>query len=576
MKKNFLFCVLIFLINLAANGQVQQTDISVSKTQGSSGENIQLFTDRNIYCVNEKIYFAAEYSCVKELDSIAWSNILYVELIKWNRGKLAQIKLKLTLPVISGSIKIPENTLSGCYYLRAYTKWMRNFSASEYSYRLVKIVNPFVSETDGGSNEDPALTKSLVVSCEQNTVVDNIKCTTNKNEYEPREKVEIGFSLNNIEFLDCDRYCISVAKAGSIDTTNHFYMPKSNISEYNLAEIEYLPEIRGITISGKVIDKTTKLPRQDVLLNLSELQNGEYFSVYKTNERGQFVFSLPDLQGKHDFFIQTEPGDSSSSAILIDNGFCNQPLKLPYIPFSLNENERQFVKEMVVDMQLNEKYLLKVDTIPEMHSAKLETLPFYGSKKEVYFTKKYIELPNVGEFIDELVFDTDIIFEKGEASSISMKRNDFLFHPPLVLMDNIQVSNDKLLLRIPLNKIERVEVISKDYIACGLIYSGIVSCFSGNKDYAGINLNKNSIFFTFELLSDNDDRFENTKKSDDLRIPDRKNLLYWNPDIQLSADKSTKISFYTSDNKGDYMVYIRGKNSNDNREIYGKCYFSVK
>jgi hypothetical protein len=157
-----------------------------------------------------------------------------------------------------------------------------------------------------------------------------------------------------------------------------------------------------------------------------------------------------------------------------------------------------------------------------------------------------------------------------------MKRSDFLNHPPLVLMDNIQVNNDKRLLKIPLSKIDRVEVISKDYEVNNLIYSGIISFYSKNKDFAGINLNKNSIFFTYGLLSDNDDGFTNTIESEDLRIPDRKNLLYWNPDIQLSADKATTISFYTSDSKGDYMVYIRGKNNNDNREIYGKCYFSVK
>ncbi len=66
------------------------------------------------------------------------------------------------------------------------------------------------------------------------------------------------------------------------------------------------------------------------------------------------------------------------------------------------------------------------------------------------------------------------------------------------------------------------------------------------------------------------------KGSSNSRIPDRRNLLYWNPDVQLSADKNTTISFYTSDNRGDYIVFIRGKNNNDNHEIYGRCYFSVK
>ncbi len=100
------------------------------------------------------------------------------------------------------------------------------------------------------------------------------------------------------------------------------YKPESTSPESNLSNIEYLPEIKGITISGEVIDKSTKLPQKDVFVSLSETQNGEYFSVYKTNERGRFVFSLPDMQGQHDFFIQAE----MPSEIKIDNGFCNKPL----------------------------------------------------------------------------------------------------------------------------------------------------------------------------------------------------------------------------------------------------------
>jgi len=106
-------------------------------------------------------------------------------------------------------------------------------------------------------------------------------------------------------------------------------------------------------------------------------------------------------------------------------------------------------------------------------------------------------------------------------------------------------------------------------------YSGLVSIYSKNKDFAGIDLNKNSMFFVFDLFSNENSNFTFSENSYDSRIPDRRNLLYWNPDIQLSADKKTTISFYTSDNKGDYVVYIFGKNNGDERDVYGKCFFSV-
>ena len=576
MKKVFLFYVFSFLINFTICCQTAQSGITLSKTSAVSGETIRLFTDQNIYCVNEKIYFTAEYSCANELDSLAWSNVLYVELIKWNGNKLVQMKLNLTRPGTSGVIIIPGNLLSGNYYLRAYTKWMRNFSASDYACLHVKIVNPFRPETDEGPSEisGPATTAELSVV--QKILIKGVKCTMGKKEYKQREKAEVDFQLNDKKFFDINRYYISVARVGTIDTAVHLCKPESTSEESDLSNIEYLPEIRGITISGKIIDKSTKLPQKDIYVSLSEPKHGEYFSIYKTNNQGRFVFSLPYMQGPHDFFIQSEYSGSLSSEILIDNGFCNKPVKLPYIAFKLNEGEIHLLKYLAIDQQLSEKFLFNKDTLSDSQHAETEPLPFYGSKKIVYYTEKYIELPNIEEFINEIIHEATIVKENGETSLISMKRTYLSNCPPLILLDNVHVNNDDQLLKIPLNRIEKVEVINRDYVVAGMRYYGIISVYSKNKNFAGLDLNKSSMFFTYDLFSDRNTGYDYNVRSNDSRIPDRRNLLYWNPDIQLSADKKTTISFYTSDSGGDYIVYIRGKNSKDKNDIYGKCSFTVK
>ena len=571
-----MFYVFSFLINLAIYCQTAQSGITISKTSAVSGEKITLFTDRYIYCVNEKIYFIAEYSGANELDSLQWSNVLYVELIRWNGNKLAQMKLKLTRPVTSGVINIPGSILSGNYYLRAYSKWMRNFSASDYACLHVKIVNPFRPETDEGPTEISAPATTTDISMGQKTLIKGVKCTMGKNEYKQREKAEVEFQLNDKKFFDLNRYYISVARAGSIDTVDQSCKPEVTSEESGLSNIEYLPEIRGITISGKITDKSTKLPQKDIYVSLSEPKHGEYFSIYKTNSQGRFVFSLPYMQGPHDFFIQSEYSGSLSSEILIDNGFCNKPVKLPYIAFKLNEGEIHLLKYLAIDQQLSEKFLFNKDTLSDSQHAETEPLPFYGSKKIVYYTEKYIELPNIEEFINEIIHEATIIKENGETSLISMKRTYLSNCPPLILLDNVHVNNDDQLLKIPLNRIEKVEVINRDYVVAGMRYYGIISVYSKNKNFAGLDLNKNSVFFTYDLFSDRNTGYDYNVRSNDSRIPDRRNLLYWNPDIQLSADKKTTISFYTSDSGGDYIVYIRGKNSKDKNDIYGKCSFTVK
>lgn len=571
MQKVFLSCVFIFLVSLTLSSQAEQSGLKYSQIPERSGEKIRLFTDRNIYSVNENIFFTAEYSCIDELDTISWSNVLYIELIRWNGIRLAQMKLKLTRPATSGSMEVPGNMPSGNYYLRAYTKWMRNYSAKDYAYMPVKIVNPFRTETDEGPAERPAATDTVTLNPGQKTVLDGISCTPGKNIYKQREKAEVEIQINDMKLIDFNRYCISVVKIGAIDTTMKSYEPGSTSPANKLPYIEYLPEIRGITISGEIIDNFTKLPTKEVIVSLSETQHGEHFAVYRTNDRGRFIFSLPDMQGEHDFFIKAE----TPSEILIDHGFCSQPVKLPYIAFSLNRDETDFVKEMVINQQLSERYLSGKDTLTESQPAKTESIVFYGSRKSVYHTDKYIELPNVEEFVYEIIMEATIVKQKGKTSFISMRRPDFAYYMPLVLMDNIPVDNDEGLLKTPLNRIERVEAVNMNYVVGGTVYNGIMSFYSRNKDLAGLDLSKNSMFFAYELYSDNDSVYDFHNGPFDSRVPDRRNLLYWNPDIHLSPDEKTTISFFTSDCTGDYVVYIRSKNSLDDSEIYGKCYFSV-
>ena len=574
MKKALLYAI-ILLISYDVSSQAGLSGISDSTTIAGPGERIRLFTDRNIYCVNESIFFTADYFCINGPDSIIWSKVLYVELIKWNGVKLANLKLKLDKSGSSASLRIPGDLLSGNYYLRAYTKWMRNFSVNDYEYRLIKIVNPFSAETDAGPAEIPDSQKTILNLKPSKEFIQGINCSMNKSQYQRREKAEVELYINDNKSVSCHDFCVSVAKAGSIDTSFLFLKPYQETSGIKWGNIEYLPEISGITISGKIIDKTSNAPKRNLLVSISEPANGEFFSVYQTGDKGRFIFSLPDLYGKYDFFIQSEAADTGLTEFLIDNGFCNRPVSLPYVAFSLNEDEKHLIRDMMVNMQLNEKFFSRPDTANKFRTNRQQPVAFYGSGRHTYYTKKYIELPNIEEFFNEIIIEGNAVYSKGKTKLAIAGSTGFSSYPLLIFLDNIPVNNDDRLLKLPLDKIERVDVIESGYMIGNMKYSGLLSIYSKNKDFAGIDLNKNSMFFVFDLFSNENSDFTFSENSYDSRIPDRRNLLYWNPDIQLSADKKTTISFYTSDNKGDYVVYIFGKNNGDERDVYGKCFFSV-
>jgi hypothetical protein len=574
MKKALLYAI-ILLISYDVNSQTGLSGIADSTTIAGPGERIRLFTDRSIYCVNESIFLTAGYSCISGADSIMWSKVLYVELIKWNGVKLASLKLKLDKSGSSASLRIPGDLLSGNYYLRAYTKWMRNFSVNDYEYRLIKIVNPFNAGIDAGPAEIRDSRKSILHLKPSKELIQGINCSMSKSQYQQREKAEVELYINDDKSVVCHAFCVSVAKAGSIDTSFLFLKPELETSGIKWGNIEYLPEISGITISGKIIDKTSNAPKKNFLVSISEPANGEFFSVYQTRDKGRFIFSLPDMYGKYDFYIQSEAPDTGLSEFLIDNGFCNRPVSLPYIAFSLNEDEKHLILDMAVNMQLNGKFFSHSDTANKLRPNRHQPVAFYGSGRQTYYTKKYIELPNIEEFFIEIILEGIVVYNEGKKELAISGSTGFSNYSPLIFLDNIPVKNDERLLKLPLDRIERVEAIASGYMVGNMKYSGLLSIYSKNRDFAGIDLNKNSMFFAFDLFSDENSNFTFVENSYDSRIPDRRNLLYWNPDIQLSADQKTTISFYTSDNKGDYVVYIFGKNNGDGRDVYGKCFFSV-
>jgi hypothetical protein len=54
-----------------------------------------------------------------------------------------------------------------------------------------------------------------------------------------------------------------------------------------------------------------------------------------------------------------------------------------------------------------------------------------------------------------------------------------------------------------------------------------------------------------------------------------RNTIYWNPEVDLSPGESRVIEFYTSDQKGDFQVWIRGYGQNGRYHEY-TLPFSVK
>jgi hypothetical protein len=184
-------------------------------------------------------------------------------------------------------------------------------------------------------------------------------------------------------------------------------------------------------------------------------------------------------------------------------------------------------------------------------------LAFYGIPEIVYIESEFIELKDLQEFFHELVPSVSVGSQNKNPYIFLNGQTSLLLYPPLILVDNIPVASNSKLLSIPSSRINRIEIINRGYVAGGFRYSGIVSIFSKEHSLAA-DLVEDPNFFNYQLFSEQELLIPDYAGGNNLSTrADRRNVLYWDPFLEMKTGEQVKIRFYTSDAPGDYQVCIR-------------------
>ena len=191
MKNIFLPYFLALTILVILCPEVKSQDFCTN----AAGERIQVCTDRTMYVSGEKVHFSAVIFNVTNRPPDEFSRIFYCELITPEGKRIAGGKYPLQKFAGQGSIAIPEETISGIYFLKFYTRLMRNIGADEYKYIRLKIINPYKTEVlpgnDVADTTDPATT-SMGLSPDSNV----LKILSGKRSFSPREEIRLSIRVN--------------------------------------------------------------------------------------------------------------------------------------------------------------------------------------------------------------------------------------------------------------------------------------------------------------------------------------------------------------------------------------------
>jgi uncharacterized protein YfaS (alpha-2-macroglobulin family) len=130
-------CILITVSSLrqaAAQDQLMDNLQQQYRNYQSVNQQEKLFvhTDKNFYLAGETVWFKVYSVDASSHKTFTCSSVAYLEILTKDQKPVVQSKVAVNNGSGNGSLILPASLGTGNYVLRAYTSWMKNFSADFY------------------------------------------------------------------------------------------------------------------------------------------------------------------------------------------------------------------------------------------------------------------------------------------------------------------------------------------------------------------------------------------------------------------------------------------------------------
>jgi hypothetical protein len=458
---------------------------------------------------------------------------------------------------------------------------MRNYPPSGYVHLPLAIVNPRkISSADlssrvngsgsgSGSGEEAPDRKA------------GIACAPDKTSYGNREKVTVRIDPGNGESSP-DGYCISVIKKGYLDEAFRYTAAPAGGDPLRMNDLAHYPETGGTTLSGTVLLGEKQEPADRTLLGMTMLGPERDYVEFRTDENGRFRIPIPWLTGNKDALVTVHPDRDGPVKVLLDDAFSPEFSAAPVPASDFFGERRALVEEIMVNSQLRAAFKLP-ETDPVDAGEPASDYLFYGSPGYSYRTVDYVTLPDLEEFLFEIVPQVRVRTNGNSKQLVVLDdRDEILYATPMILLDYVPVPDLGNLLAVSPLLIDHVDIVNRIYVRGDITYGGIVSFISRRGDRAGTGLPGGSAFISFSGLSDPQETvFPDYKEAvpgqgmPDQGMPDLRTTLFWAAHYEITPENGGSFAFYTSDEPGEYTVIVRGMTS-DGKILPGSCKFTVK
>ena len=321
----------------------------------------------------------------------------------------------------------------------------------------------------------------------------------------------------------------------------------------------YLPEYTGHLIAGKLTDVVTNKPAPGIIAYLST--PGKTVDLYnsQSDSAGRLLFNAPSFYGDREVILQTNTRKDSIYRIELTSPFSEQFANTILPALQLNTSMQKDLEGYNLSMQLQNTYSGK--KLRRYFSPPADSSAFYGSPFKSYQLDDFVRFTTMEEVLREYVTNISVTNTQQSFHIRAIDETSFLDDEPLILLDGVPVFNMNRAFAIDPLKVKRLDVVRNRYFYGPSLFEGILSFSTYKGDLGGFEIDPHAVVLDYDGLQLQREFYSpvyGTTQQQSSRLPDFRNVLYWEPNAGTNAQGRNSLQFYTSDMAGKYIISIEG------------------
>ncbi|KPL16306.1 MAG: hypothetical protein AMS26_05135 [Bacteroides sp. SM23_62] len=487
------------------------------------------------------------------------SRIAFIELVSDRNTSVLRKKILLEHGAGSGEFLLPDDLNSGIYTVLTYTNWLKNFGEGYFHRARILIINPDqqrvpVADTCDGlqhfrSGHEPFEHPRSVITI-----------MPDKERYGTREKVTLHVKSVSIEgHRSGGLYSVSVCRSEPGFKRKPYEMSGVQ-QDLHLEEMDYLPDFKGIRLTGKLEDDYGPLQEARIIMSLPG--PGTIINSTLTDFEGRFHFLLTPRSGEVDI-VFTLPEDNA--ILKLEEPFWNGLRNPPVQPeLCLDNGTAAYLEEKFYHLQLQHKFnQVNFKRGNQLDGGLKDNERFYHHTARNIKIDDYVLLDSLPEYFYELVPSVKFVHSRGhyDIKVLDKVKLSYFEEKPGVFIDGVLYPDYHQISRIPVSEMNSISILPELYFYHDFSFGGIIDLHTKKSDFSAVQLLPNMVRLVYPLAAKQEMEYNAPDHSlpDTLkRIPDFRYLICWEPEIEIGPSGEKTIQFFTGDISGEYTVKVTG------------------